>query len=164
MYIQQLYKHNKWLCILIILFAAVQVINNLRQDVAISPVYVYGMYSQVMKPDTAFEIPEIFVDGQQLHTAGFSPYEWEKVAQPVMLFKKQYVWNNRLYDDYISRLLHTQNKKLYINTTTQQQFDAWYKSYLENCLHKKISEIRIQFITYKFNGKELIRTANAKDE
>lgn len=163
MYLQRVYKHNKWLCLFLILFAAAQVINNLRQDAAISPVYVYGMYSEVISPEPMYGVPEIFVDGIRLHTSDFSPFEWEKIVRPIMLFKKQYEWNNTLYDDYISRIIHTNNKKLYINTTTQQQFDDWYKPYLEGCLHKKINDVSVKFSLYSFDGKKLM-ISNRKDD
>ena len=156
MYLQQLYRHNKTLCVLLVLLGAAQIINNLRQDVAISPIYVYGMYSEKMQPKPEYTVPEIFVDDVQLQAKNFTPFQWEKMVQPIILFNKQEIWNNDLYKNYISRIVYTKNKHLYVNNISQKQFDDWYKSYLENNLHKKIKGISVKFSTYLFNGKELV--------
>ena len=160
MYLQKLYIHNKKLCILLTLFAAAQIINNLRQDVAISPIYIYGMYSEKMNPKNEYIIPEIFVDDAQLQAKNFSPYEWEKVMQPIILFNKQNAWNNDLYQKYISRILYTNNKNFYENNISQKQFDDWYKIYLENNLNKKIKTVSVKFKPYLFNGKQLVAFKN----
>lgn len=160
MFFTKLWKHNKVICILIALYAIAQVVNNLRQDVAISPIYVYGMYSEKINPRWHYQVPEIFVDDKQLMAKDCSAYQWEMITRPVMLFYKQYEWNNHLYDDYIQRLLHVQNKKNYINTNTEQEFKDWYKTYLENRLHQNIHKVTIKFTDYSFNGKELLAAKN----
>ena len=72
MYLKKLYKHNKFLfTVIVILFALLQLINNIRQDIAISPVYSYGMYSEQIKPLPFYTVPEIFVDGKAITNKRF---------------------------------------------------------------------------------------------
>lgn len=154
-YFSKLYKHNKFLFLLVALFASAQIINNIRQDVAISPIYVYGMYSAKMNPENEYYVPEVFVNGIQLQTKNFSPHQWEKIIQPVILFNKQEVWNNSLYENYIKRLIHTNKKELYVNNISQKQFTDWYKSYLSDCLHQPVNDCSYSFKNYSFNGNFL---------
>src|ERR1043165_5318387 len=93
MYIRRLWLHNKILCSVVILFASFQLINNVRQDIAFSPIYTYGMYSETLLPQKKYTVPEITIDGSLLQTRNFTPEEWDDIVQPVALFSQQQRWN-----------------------------------------------------------------------
>src|SRR4051794_27065993 len=105
MYLKRLYRHNKFLFIIIVLFVLAQLINNIRQDIAISPVYSYGMYSEKIKPLHVYTVPEIFGDGKQLKAKDFSPQQWDNITLPVIEFYAQRQWNLYQWQHDIKRLL-----------------------------------------------------------
>ena len=157
MYLKRLWLHNKVLCGLLLLFATFQIINNIRQDVAFSPVYTYGMYSQVIKPQKKYIVPEISVNGNLLETKNFTPQQWDKIILPVLLFSKQEAWNRFEFDSYIRRLLQIEDSSFYINKLSKAQFDEWYKKYLSEIIHLDISNLVITFNEFDFNNRELRR-------
>ena len=157
MYLKRLWLHNKALCWLVILFAAFQLINNIRQDVAFSPVYTYGMYSQVIKPQKKYVIPEITVNGVLLQTKNFTPQQWDKILQPVLFFSKQETWNRLQFNKYIHRLLHIEDSALYLNHMSQAQFNEWYRSYISYILKTDISTLSIQFNEYDLSSGQPVK-------
>ena len=155
MYLKQLYQYNKILFFVIVVGLAFQVINNARQDVSFSPVYNYGMYSQVMLPQSEYIVPEIIVNGEGLQTKDFTPQEWDKIILPVTLFPKQVEWNRSICDNYVERLLHFSDSSHYVNHLTQSQFGEWYKRYLSGIIHKQISTLSVNFTRYRFGERKL---------
>lgn len=139
----------------IILFVVAQLANNIRQDIAISPLYSYGMYSEVIEPDSLYVVPEIFVDGKQLQTMNFTPMEWENISFPVTLFYQQKDWNNKIWQKDIHRLLPLTDISKFTNHITEQEFREWYKSHLQSVLKKDIDSTEILFSTYAFDGNGL---------
>jgi len=162
MYLKRLWLHNKALCWLVILFAAFQLINNIRQDVAFSPVYTYGMYSQVIKPQKKYVIPEITVNGALLQTKNFTPQQWDKIIQPVAIFQKQSEWNRAEFNFYIRRLLHIEDSSHYTNRLSQAGFNDWYKQYLAAILHANISSLSLQFQEYDLSSRRPVKLRTAE--
>jgi len=153
MYLKRLWLHNKFLCGLLVLFAAFQVLNNIRQDVAFSPAYTYGMYSQVVHPQKKYIVPEIIVNGRVLQTKNFTPQQWDKIIQPVVLFQKQGEWNRAEFNIYIRRLLHIEDSSHYTNDLSQEKFNEWYKHYVSAIIHSNISSLSVQFQEYDLDGR-----------
>jgi len=156
-YIKRLWLHNKILCSLIILFAAFQVINNIRQDVAFSPVYTYGMYSQVIQPQKTYIVPEITANGKLLMTKDFTPQQWDKIIQPVLVFSNQEQWNRFQFNNYIHRLLPVNDSGFYVNHLSQSQFNDWYKKYLAAIIRSDISHLSIQFVEYDLSNRSPVK-------
>ena len=157
MYLKRLWLHNKILCGLLVLFAAFQILNNIRQDVAFSPAYTYGMYSQVMHPQKKYIVPEINVNGRLLQTKNFTPQQWDKIIQPVVLFQRQDEWNRAEFNTYIRRLLHFEDSSHYVNGLSQAQFHEWYKEYVSAVIHSNISSLSIQFHEYDLSGPKPVK-------
>jgi len=158
MYLRKLYRHNKFLFIIIVLFALAQLINNIRQDIAISPVYSYGMYSEQIKPLTFYIVPEIFIDGKQLQAKYFSPQQWDNITLPVTEFYTQQQWNLYQWKQDIHRLLPFTDYSKFVNHITEDEFKQWYHQHLQLLLHKHINSVSISFNKYHFNGTSFIRT------
>ena len=159
MYLKKLYNTNKWWFALILLFIIIQLAMDIRQDIDISPVYHYGMYSEVMLPQKQYSVTQIAVNGTELQTKDFSPYEWDKIKLPVELFSKQQDWNTYVYNNEVKRLLHINDSTKYVNNISQQQFIAWYKTYLQNMLREKVDSVKIDHVVYEFDGNNLIKKA-----
>ena len=157
MYLKRLWLHNKILCGLLVLFAAFQILNNIRQDVAFSPAYTYGMYSQVFRPQKKYIVPEIIVNGRVLQTKNFTPQQWDKIIQPVAVFQKQSEWNRAEFNFYIRRLLHIEDSSHYTNRLSQAGFNDWYKQYLSAIIHANISTLSIQFQEYDLSGRPPVK-------
>ena len=157
MYLKKLYNHNKLLCLLIALFALAQFINNIRQDIAISPLYSYGMYSERMMPETVYSVPEIFVNDTMLRTKDFSPMEWDNIMQPVIKFHAQYNWNVNLWKQDIHRLVPFADSVNFVNQLDESQFKAWYQQHLENILQKQIDTLKIVLTNYSFDERSFTR-------
>ena len=157
MYLKRLWSHNKILCGLLVLFAAFQILNNIRQDVAFSPTYTYGMYSQVIHPQKKYIVPEINVNGRVLQTKNFTPQQWDKIIQPIVLFQKQEDWNRAEFNIYIRRLLHIEDSSHYTNELSEAEFNQWYKQYLSAIIHSNILSLSFQFQEYDLSGPKPVK-------
>ena len=135
MYLSRLYRHNKILFLLIVLFAVAQLVNNIRHDIAISPFYSYGMYSEVIKPDSVYKVAEIYVNGKQLQSKDFTALEWENISFPVTQFYRQEEWNKKIWKQDIHRLLHFTDSSKFANNLTDDDFLQWYKLHLQSVLN-----------------------------
>jgi len=125
---------------------------DIRHDIALSPVYHYGMYSEIITPKTKYTVPVIKVNGNVLRTQDFTPAQWDKISYTVELFHNQQKWNSLQWNTDIKRLLHLQDSSKYINKISNTDFNVWYKGYLENVLQKKIDSVSVEFVDYTFNG------------
>jgi hypothetical protein len=128
--------------------------------VVFSPFYHYGMYSAVMNPEKKYSVTEISVNGKLLQTKDFSPYVWDKINLPVQLYHTQDKWNQILWLQDISRLLHATDSSKYLNQITATGFSNWYRTYLQNVLHQSVDTVSIQWRDYVFDGKALNPLSN----
>jgi hypothetical protein len=158
MYLKKLYRHNKFLFIIIVLFAIAQLINNIRQDIAISPVYSYGMYSEQIKPLPFYTVPEIFINGKQLQAKDFSPQQWDNITLPVTEFYAQQHWNLFQWQQDIHRLLPFTDSSKFVNHVTERGFKQWYHQHMQSSLHRHVDSVNIIFSKYHFTDTSFIRT------
>jgi len=158
MYLLKLYRHNKLLFIIIALFALAQLVNNVRQDIAISPVYSYGMYSEQIRPLHFYTVPEIFIDDIQLQAKDFSPQQWDNITLPVTEFYTQQQWNLFQWQQDIHRLLSFADSSKFVNHITEQEFKQWYHQHMQSLLHRHIDSVNIVFSKYYFNDTSFTRT------
>lgn len=160
MYLKQLYQHNKWLFCAIVLFITGQLSNNIRQDIAISPVYSYGMYSMPVTPSNSYTVPEIFINGKQLQAKDFSPQQWDNIILPVTKFNAQQNWNLNQWQQDISRLLPFSDSLKFVNNITEAQFRKWYSKRLLSISDQPADSVCIAFASYYFNGSFFIKATN----
>ncbi len=152
MYLRKLYHHNKALFVLVFIFALVQLVNNIRRDAAISPVYAYGMYSEVMTPQREYLIPRVTVNGKPLYVGDFSPQEWDKIYLPLILFRRQEQHNKAVYTNNILPLFHFGDAAVYTNQMSTATFDNWYRQYLQTITGVPNGTVDISWQQYFFNG------------
>lgn len=160
MYLKRLFKHNKLLFAVIVLFAAVQLINNIRQDIAISPVYSYGMYSSPITPLNSYVAPEVFVNGKQLLTKNFTPQQWDNIIVPVTKFYAQQQWNQNQWQQDIHRLLPFSDSVKFVNNITEEEFKKWYSLHIQSIIHGIADSVSVVFTNYYFNGLSFTKAGN----
>jgi len=158
MYLKKLYNTNKWWFAGIMLFVIVQLAMDIRQDIAFSPVYHYGMYSETITPQKQYSVIEITVNGKKLRTQDFTPAEWDKIAYTVALYNNQQAWNINQWNTDIKRLLHLTDSSKYVNNINATSFNSWYKNYLQPILNEKVDSVAITTAQYQFNSKTLTKT------
>lgn len=157
MYLKKLYRYNKFLFVIIVLFALAQLINNVRQDIAISPVYSYGMYSEKINPAPSYSVIEIFVNGKQLQAKDFTSHQWDNITFPVRRFYEQESWNLYQWQTDIHRLLPFADSSKFVNQISEGEFKEWYRNHLQLLLYKNIDSVNIVFSKYYFDGKSFTK-------
>ncbi|MFP5042654.1 hypothetical protein [Parasediminibacterium sp. JCM 36343] len=160
MYIKKLYHTNKWWFGLIMCFVLVQMVMDAKQGAAISPVYHYLMFSDSTPLEKKYTVAEITVNGQLLQTQHFSPYMWDKIDLSAEMYQSEKALNSRIWNKDIKRLLHFKDSTKYVNHISPEQFNNWYKSYLQTILHKKVDSFSVVFADYRFDGNSLTKITN----
>ena len=148
MYFNKLYRQNKWWGIAVLAFAVVQLGNNIRQDIAISPFYGYGMYSEKMTADSVYQVYEISVNKKILLAKDYSPQQWDNIMQPVILFYKQQQWNGYVWQTDIRRLLPFTDSANYMNHFSEPEFRVWYQQRLHQYTNTIIDQLIIKETIY----------------
>jgi hypothetical protein len=152
MYLKELYHHHKGWFIIVILFIVAQLVNNIKQDIAISPIYAYGMYSAYIPLSNSQHVFEINVNGETLQPRDFSPQQWDKITLPLEYYCTREN-NRKMYSRDIKRLLHhfgiTADSSKFTYSFDQDHFLNSYRSLLPG---KKIDSLSIIYSSYKFDS------------
>lgn len=150
MWLRKAYQAHRFTTIVIIFFFTLQLLNNIRQDIAISPWYAYGMYSKPEMVDTGIRAVTIIVNNYTLDPLDFMPQVWDKIAQPLLLYCDHVAWNQFVYETDIRRLMPFVNEQNFSNYIARQAFVAWYCRYLEKITNKKIESLYAEVASYAF--------------
>ena len=158
MLLQQVYKHSKWLFAVIIFFIAGQVFINYKRGVVFSPFYHYGMYSEVMNIKNSYEVLEVEQNGKVLRGQDFSPHQWDKIMLPLQYFAALGK-SNSLYQSDIKRLLAKIHlaaaDKNFMISCNYQQFENWYRKYLQQITKQPVTSLNIRYHIYHFTAGKL---------
>lgn len=155
MFLQQLYKHSRWMFTMVIIVITTQLFINFKRGIVITPLYHYGMYSEAITPKPAYQVFEVWVNGKQLQGKDFMPWQWDKIVLPLTYYAG-IPKSNQLYEEDIKRLLlrlHLQpDEERFLSTCDYAGFERWYQLYLAKILHKRVPKIDVKYRTYKFNA------------
>lgn len=161
MYLQQVYKHNRWLFLIIIFFITGQLFINYKHGLVISPFYHYGMFSDVFTPINTYEIIKVEQNGKILRGQDFSAQEWDKIILPVVYFANINS-SNSLFNTDIKRLvaqLHlSAAEKNFLLKCNYQEFENWYKNYLRQVTNQQTTSLHIYFHQYRYALNTLVAT------
>lgn len=164
MFLKQVYKYNKWLFILMALFAAGQLFINFKQGLVVTPFYNYGMYSEVLKPDSSYQVFKVEQNGRLLRGQDFSTQEWDKILLPLSFYANK-SRNNNLFETDIKRILSKGNIKAtpgnFLIECDCTSFVDWYAGYLSRITKEPTKSLKIYYQTYLYNGR-LIPTDSVK--
>jgi len=146
MYLQQVFRYNKWLFALCIVFAAGQLFINIKRGMVLSPFYHYGMYSEVIRVKPSYQVFQVVVNGIPLQGSHFTPWQWDRILWPVVYYS-QVNKSNALYTTDVKRLLqsiHLQPEdKHFLAACNYTQFEGWYKNFLSRLTNQQVSTIEV---------------------
>jgi hypothetical protein len=116
------------------------------------------MFSEVIEVKNGYQVFEVELNGKRLRGEDFSPREWDKIILPLQFFadiKK----SNQLYETDIKRLLNkihiSAHDANFLLNCNYEQFENWYKTYLENITHQKTNFLTINYRSYKYQSNKL---------
>lgn len=161
MYLRQLYNHSRLLSALVIIFICGQLFVILIWGIVITPFYNYGMYSEVMPVRKTYKVFEVELNGRRLRGQDFSPQQWDKIVVPLQ-FYVGIKTSNELYRTDIKRLLEKMhiaaNDANFLVSCNYQQFENWYKNYLEQLTNEKINSLSLNQRSYQYHANKLEAT------
>lgn len=164
MYLRQLHTHHRLLSAFAIIFICGQLFVILIWGIVITPFYNYGMYSEVIEIKKNYEVFEVEVNGKRLRGEDFSPQEWDKIILPVQ-FYAAINKSNELYNTEIKRLLDKMhisvNDQNFLLSCQYQQFENWYKDYLQSITKQKAASLTIHYRNYKYDLNKLVPTTSS---
>jgi hypothetical protein len=148
MYLRAVFRQSKWWFVVVIIFIACQLFINFKHGMVFSPFFHYGMYSEVMKPQQAYPVFSVSVNGEELRAKDFTPQQWDKIMQPVVYYSKHKEWNTAMFAE-VHRLTGISDSAKFFNRLTKNDFSFWYRQYLSEMLGKEIMNVGIQSKTYQ---------------
>ena len=161
MFLKQVYKHNKWLCLVMILFIAGQLFVNFKRGMVVSPFFHYGMYSHRINVEKGYPVVEVTVNGKQLRGQDFTAQQWDKILLPIQ-YHSNIGRSNRLYENEVKRLLGrlhiSANEKDFLQKCNEESFENWYTVYLASFVGQPVQQLQINERMFAFNGQTLIPT------
>jgi len=159
MFLEKVYRYNKWLFAGMLFFIAVQLFVFFRQGMVFSPWFNYGMYSAATPVKKEYAVYKIYANGQLLKGSDFSPQQWDAIHFALSEADATSC-NENFYNKQISRLfrkfhLPVPSEDNYINTLFDaEETRALFASHLGKKLHAK--NITIIPMLYTWNGRELV--------
>lgn len=139
-------------------FAIVQLFCFYKRGMVFSPWFNYGMYSEVIKPDSIYSVNKVFADGSLLQGNKYSPQEWDKIHFTLTQTAAAEC-NGNFYNKQISRLFekfdfNAPDSLRYVNTGTNTS-GAFidYSNWLRQTFH--FNYIDVLPLRYVWNGNEL---------
>ena len=163
MFLKQLYKHSRWMFVLVVFFIAAQLFINYKRGMVVSPFYHYGMYSEVIKPKADYAVFEVWANGKQLQGRDFTPWQWEKIILPLVYYSST-PKSNQLYHDEVKRLMNkfgfNPNEQRFLSACNYRRFEAWYKDYLGPIINQPVNSLDLKYRTYQFTAGILQPTKN----
>lgn len=156
MYLKELFLQSKIWFTLVAIFIVFQLVNNLRQDVAISPVYQYGMYSAPIPPRPLYSSFEVKVNGRVLRPEHYTVQQWDKIILPLVYYSNAGCNNKMIYDNNIRRLLSyvgiTADPSNFIYPYNRQAFLEWYRLYLSSFIGEEAYSVEVNVNKYRFDS------------
>jgi hypothetical protein len=161
MFLQQVYKHSKWLFVLFVAFMVAQLFINYKHGMVATPFLHYGMYSQRMQVQPSYGVFEVRVNGIMLQGKDYSAQEWDKIILPLRYYGNTKA-SNQLYVSEINRLMNavhlTPQQERFVQQCNAEEFLNWYSRYLATIIHAPVQQLDVRYRTYIYNEKQLVPT------
>lgn len=165
MFLQQLYRYNKFLFGALLVFITAMLIINYKWGVTATPVQQYGMYSRKMYLADTQKVIRLEADGQPVDFSKYSPVNRDLMQLPVIRFARQQQVNQTAFATMqgifakmgLSGLLHAH---CFTNDTDTAVFNRWFKAKVENITGRKINSLRVSESYYVWDGKQLHETVS----
>lgn len=143
----------------IVFFIVIQLLCFYKKGMVFSPWYNYGMYSEVIQPQSNYTVTKVYADGKLLQGNQFSAQHWDKIQfnlQQAAAAK----CNEHFYETQIKRLyqkfhLPAPGAAHFINTKySPEQILANYHQHLAQWLG--CSAVKSSQFVYNWDGNEFI--------
>lgn len=155
MFLQKVYRHNKWLFAGMLFFMLGQIAINSKRGMVFSPWYHYGMFSATIAVQDTYHV-QLIGGADKLPWA---PQAWDKVYVTLARYQSLDT-NQNLYHNEISRLLPKAGLKVpaiehYTSSVSESEFLIWYHQYLARYQFDKQKESALLQAKAIWNGNEL---------
>ncbi len=134
-----------------ILFIVGQAVINFNHGAVATPLYNYGMYSEVFKVKPVYAVIKVEVNGRNLRGEDFSIQQWDKIYLPIRYYLAADSNNNQMIDirnRMFSKLgLHSLQSSNHHFTNTiisPKQFMDWYAKYLDEIVEAPVQSVLIK--------------------
>lgn len=163
-YFSQLYKYNKYIAISICTFCVLTIgVNFLKTE--ITPLFVWGMYSEREKVLNTYDIYRVVVNDSVAidYSSGFTDANRFFLLSPLSYYIQ--IGQNGGRDpleDLIKKktgeyydVFNYFEKSIYNDLRRQQAFKIWYANYLEETIHLKVNKVGLEVLRvhYEANGR-----------
>ncbi len=166
MFLKQVYKHSKWMFVVMILFISGQAVINFNHGAVFSPFYHYGMYSEAFKVKDKYSVTLVEVNGRILRGQDFSIAEWDKIHLPIKYYVESDSNNlmmihirNRLYSKVGFALSKKYDHQFINKDFSDHQFVEWYKNYLQQIIDEPVHSLIIKEAVYS-NAEDKLTPSN----
>ncbi len=167
MFIKQLYRYNKMLCLIFIMFILSFVFINYKQGVVATPIFQYGMFSSKFYLKDTQNVFKIYVNDSLLDLSNFSFEERDMllvVLESYGIYKARneavYKTMKQLYAKF--RLENIMKPEVYLINITDETFTKWYMHNLEDIIGYPVLKLAIFQQGYQFQNKELKEVSSPK--
>jgi hypothetical protein len=145
-----------------IAFVVGQLFINYKHGVVASPLFHYGMYSEVMKTHNSYGVFEVVANGKVLAGKDFTPQQWDKILVPLRYYAQLNNVSNKLFYTDIKRLMNAAhlapNEQQYAQECDAGKFMAWYKPYLSKIVNRPVENLNVRYRLYAYKEKRLAPT------
>lgn len=164
-FLYNVWLHNRKLAGLLAIFAVFTVFFNLLGD-EVTPFFVWGMYSEKIKPVQQYEVLKTTINDSQV----VDPYDFHTtdtrfyLVGPLAYYKK--IKDNNNQDpimSFLQRKLHGHydnirflEPSLFNTTARQQDFLSWYARYLQQATNTPVHSLRIDIVKAHYTSDKLV--------
>lgn len=157
MYLQKLYRYNKWLFTGIVFFVAMQLFVTYKRGMVISPWYNYGMYSEKIFPKPLYQVNYQLTDAKCLYI--IAPQYDDKINLTLDQYRKL-PKNDSLYQKEIMRIyakfhLPVPAARFYQTAFSKTDFDKWFRQYVHPSVSSPLQATDTIALQAIWNGSEL---------
>ncbi|OJV51994.1 MAG: hypothetical protein BGO31_10025 [Bacteroidetes bacterium 43-16] len=165
-YFKKLWRHNKVLCLVIIVFMTVSTllsksVHNPYATVPLTPFYTWEMFSAPYIESDHTTAYELVCDGETLYQPAYLDHKKMFYTYTITKFDRyaQHNYTDDRYENYKGKLqrLHIDTAYAAVLSNAQEQilqYPAWLKSYLSRNLGRELKNIKVfkHYVHYDAQG------------
>lgn len=160
MFIKRLYRYNKAVCILFLVFILSFIVVNYKWGTVTTPVLQYGMYSGIFKLKDTQTVYLVEANHRMLNCAGLSLTN----RDILQIYPESYMLQSRVNDDAFSTMQRYfrpvglsgfMHYEKFHNRVNDSLFLQWYGGEVERITGEPAGELKIYEQHFTWQGKSL---------
>ena len=160
MFIKRLYRYNKALCILFLVYIVSFIVVNYKWGTVATPVLQYGMYSGIFKLKDTQTVYLVEANHRMVNCAGLSLTE----RDILQIYPESYRLQDRVNEDAFSTMQRyfrpvglsgVMHYEKFHNRVNDSLFLKWYGGEVERFIGEPVKELKIYQQHYVWGGKNL---------